>query len=40
MSEGFGHKVEIEVKNKKSGKVIITYNTSDELETIISKLKN
>ena len=40
MSEGFGHKVEIEAKNKKSGKVIITYNTSDELETIISKLKN
>ena len=39
MSEGFGHKVEIEAKNKKSGKVIITYNTSDELETIISKLK-
>jgi len=40
MSEGFGHKVEIEAKNKKSGKVIITYNTPDELETIISKLKN
>jgi len=40
MSEGFGHKVEIEVKNKKAGKVVITYNTSDELETIISKLKN
>ncbi|MDA9033854.1 ParB/RepB/Spo0J family partition protein [Gammaproteobacteria bacterium] len=40
MSEGFGHKVEIDAKNKKSGKVIITYNTSDELETIISKLKN
>jgi len=39
MSEGFGHKVEIEAKNKKSGKVIITYNTSDELETIISKFK-
>ena len=29
-----------EVKNKKAGKVVITYNTSDELETIISKLKN
>ena len=40
MSEGFGHKVEIEVKNKKAGKVVITYNTPDELETIISKLKN
>ncbi|MDA9611232.1 ParB/RepB/Spo0J family partition protein [Gammaproteobacteria bacterium] len=40
MSEGFGHKVEIEAKNKKAGKVVITYNTSDELETIISKLKN
>jgi len=39
MSEGFGHKVEIEAKNKKTGKVVITYNTSDELETIISKLK-
>ena len=40
MSEGFGHKVEIEAKNKKAGKVVITYNTSGELETIISKLKN
>ena len=40
MSEGFGHKVEIEAKNKKAGKVVITYNTSNELETIISKLKN
>ena len=40
MSEGFGHKVEIEAKNKKAGKVVITYNTSSELETIISKLKN
>ena len=40
MSEGFGHKVEIETKNKKAGKVVITYNTSGELETIISKLKN
>ena len=39
MSEGFGHKVEIEAKNKKAGKVVITYNTSGELETIISKLK-
>ena len=40
MSEEFGHKVEIEAKNKKAGKVVITYNTSGELETIISKLKN
>ena len=40
MSESFGHKVEIEAKNKKSGKVIINYNTKDELESIISKLKN
>ena len=40
MSEGVGHKVEIEAKNKKAGKVVITYNTSGELETIISKLKN
>ena len=40
MTEGFGHKVEIEAKNKKAGKVVITYNTSGELETIISKLKN
>ncbi|MDB4661227.1 ParB/RepB/Spo0J family partition protein [Gammaproteobacteria bacterium] len=39
MSENFGHKVEIEAKNKKSGKVIINYNTKDELESIISKLK-
>ena len=38
MSQAFGHKVEIEAKNKKNGKVIITYNTSDELENIISKL--
>jgi ParB family chromosome partitioning protein len=40
MSESFGHKVEIEAKNKKSGKVVINYNTQDELESIISKLKN
>ena len=40
MSEGFGHKIEIEAKNKKTGKVAITYNTSNELETIISKIKN
>ena len=40
MSENFGHKVEIEAKNKKSGKVVINYSTQDELESIISKLKN
>ena len=40
MSETFGHKVEIEAKNKKSGKVNIFYKSSNELETIISKLKN
>ena len=40
MSEAFGHKVEIEAKNKKKGKVNIFYSTSDELETIISKLKS
>ena len=40
MSEGFGHKIEIEAKNKKSGKVTISYSTSDELENIISKLIN
>ena len=40
MSESLGHKVEIEAKNKKSGKVVINYNTKDELESIISKLKN
>ena len=40
MSEDFGHKVEIEAKNKKKGKVNIFYSTSDELETIISKLKS
>ena len=40
MSEGFGHKIEIEAKSKKTGKVVITYNTADELENIIAKLKN
>ena len=39
MSEAFGHKIEIEAKNKKKGKVNIFYTTSDELETIISKIK-
>ena len=40
MSEAFGHRVEIEAKNKKSGKLNIFYKSSDELEAIISKLKN
>ena len=40
MSEAFGHKVEIEAKNKKSGKLNIFYKSPDELEAIISKLKN
>ena len=40
MSENFGHKIEIETKNKNSGKVSITYNTLDELDNIISKMKN
>ena len=38
MSDAFGHKVEIEAKNKKNGKVVITYSTPDELENIIAKL--
>ena len=38
MSEGFGHKIEIDAKNKKSGKVTIHYSTPEELENIISKL--
>ena len=40
MSEIFGHKIEIETKNKKAGKVSISYKTLDELDNIISKLKN
>ena len=39
MSESFGHKVEIETKNKKSGKVIIFYKSLDELDNIIAKIK-
>ena len=38
MSEGFGHRVEIDAKNKKTGKVLIHYSTAEELENIISKL--
>ena len=39
MSESFGHKVEIETKNKKSGKVSIFYKSLDELDNIIAKIK-
>ena len=39
ISGDFGHKVEIESKNKKTGKVSIFYKTLDELDIIISKLK-
>ena len=38
MSEGFGHRVEIDAKNKKTGKVLIHYSTAEDLENIISKL--
>ena len=40
MSESFGHKVEIETKNKNSGRVLINYKSLDELDSIISKIKN
>ena len=40
MSELFGHKIEIETKNKKEGKVSISYTTLGDLDTIISKIKN
>ena len=39
MSESFGHKIEIDTKNKKAGKVSIFYKTLDELDYIIQKLK-
>jgi len=39
MSESFRHKVEIETKNKKSGKVTIFYKSLDELDNIIAKIK-
>ena len=39
MSESFGHKIEIETKNKKSGKVNIFYKSLDELDNIIAKIK-
>ena len=39
MSESFGHKIQIDTKNKKAGKVSIFYKTLDELDSIIQKLK-
>ena len=39
MSVSFGHKVEIETKNKNSGRVLINYKSLDELDNIISKIK-
>jgi ParB family chromosome partitioning protein len=38
MSEAFGHQITIEVKTKQKGSLQISYKTSDELETIISKI--
>ena len=40
MSEKFGHKIQIDTRNKKAGKVSIFYKTLDELDSIIQKLKN
>ncbi len=40
MSESFGHKIQIDTKNKKAGKVSIFYKTLGELDSIIQKLKN
>lgn len=40
MSEKFGHKIQIDTKNKKAGKVSIFYKTLDELDSIMQKLKN
>ena len=38
MSEAFGHQVTVEAKTKQKGSLQISYKTSDELETIISKI--
>ena len=38
MSEAFGHQITIEAKTKQKGNLQISYKTSDELETIISKI--
>ena len=40
MSDNFGHQISIEAKNKQKGVVQISYKTSDELESIISKILN
>ena len=38
MSEVFGHQITVEAKTKQKGNLQISYKTSDELETIISKI--
>ena len=38
MSEAFGHQITVEAKTKQKGSLQIAYKTSDELETIISKI--
>ena len=38
MSETFGHQITVEAKTKQKGSLQISYKTSDELETIISKI--
>ena len=38
MSQAFGHQVTVEAKTKQKGSLQISYKTSDELETIISKI--
>jgi len=38
MSEVFGHQITIEAKTKQKGSLQISYKTSDEMETIISKI--
>ncbi len=38
MSEAFGHQITVEAKTKQKGSLQISYKTSDELETIISKI--
>lgn len=38
MSETFGHQITVEAKTKQKGNLQISYKTSDELETIISKI--
>ena len=37
-SEAFGHQITVEAKTKQKGNLQISYKTSDELETIISKI--